>query len=109
VDITIKGQFKALRSLFLGHTNHTICSKQAELHGVVAIHEEPLPRSFVRSFFLAGRYDFLDEVDAQHLAEDALVGILVRWLASMFLDHPSPASTNGEFIVGTPKHQKSKD
>jgi hypothetical protein len=104
VDITIKSQFKALRSLFSGHTNRTICSKQAELHGVVATHEKPLPCCFVRSLFLAGRYDFLDEVDAQHLAKHALVGILVRWLASMFLDHPSPASANGEFIIGTPKH-----
>jgi len=88
---------------------YKICSKQAELHGVVAIHEEPLPRCLVRSLFLASRYDFLDEVDAQSLAEDALVGILVRWLAAMLLDHPPPASTSGEFIVGTLEHQKSKD
>jgi hypothetical protein len=111
VEITIKSQFKGLHSFekFSGHNNHTICSKQAELYGVVAIHEEPLPRCFVRSLFLASRHDFPDEVDAQHLAEHALVGILVRWLASMFLDHPSPASASGEFIIGTPKHQKSKD
>jgi hypothetical protein len=75
----------------------------------VAIHEEPLPRCFVRSLFLAGRYDILDEVNAQRLAEDALVGILVRWLAAMFLDHLPPASTSGEFIVGTLEHQNGKD
>jgi hypothetical protein len=109
VDITIKSQLKALHSLFSGYTDHTICSEQVELHGVMAIHEEPLPHCLVRPLFLAGRYDFLDEVDAQHLAEDALVGILVRWLAAMFLDHPPPASTSGEFIVGTLEHQKSKD
>jgi hypothetical protein len=109
VDITIKSQLKALHSLFSGYTDHTICSKQVELHGVMAIHEEPLLHCLVRPLFLAGRYDFLDEVDAQHLAEDALVGILVRWLAAMFLDHPPPASTSGEFIVGTLEHQKSKD
>jgi hypothetical protein len=100
---------ESVESATLFYTDHTICSKQAELHGVVAIHEEPLPRCLVRSLFLAGRYNFLDEVDAQRLAEDAFVGILVCWLAAMFLDHPPPASTSGEFIVGTLEHQKSKD
>jgi hypothetical protein len=109
VVMTVSCQLKAPHSRRRVTVYRTRFPKQAELHGVVATCKEPLPGSLVRPLFPTSLDDVSDQVDAEGLAEDALVGILPHWLAAMFLYDSAPSSSGGEFIVDTLEHQKGNN
>jgi hypothetical protein len=75
----------------------------------VAIPKEPFLRCLVRPLFLSGLDNLFNQVEAERLAEDALVGVLPHGLAAMLLDHSPSTSSSSEFIVDTIEHQKGND
>ena len=71
------------------------------------IEPEPFSGCLVGSLFPSGLDDVLYEIDAQRLAEEALVRVLPDWLAAVLFDHSPPTSAGGELIVDAPEDQEA--